>query len=522
MNNSMSILKDALIKPPQSYWMASTEETSYPALEADINVDTAIIGGGMVGITTGFLLKKEGMKVAVIEADRIVQGTTAHTTAKITSQHKLIYDKIKSNYGMELARQYADANETAIRFMSELIQQKNIECDFNNQPAFVYTQSDEYVEKIQKEADTASKLGIDAVYTDDIPLPFKVKAALKFSGQAQFHPRKYLLALAKDIPGDGSHIFEQSRVVDLQEGNPAVVITDKGKKVTAKYVIIASHFPCYDGLGMYFARIYPYRSYAVGFLAKKQFPGGMYISAEHPTRSLRFQPYEGSEMIIAAGEHHKTGHGTNLRSHYENLIQFADSSYGVEEVLYRWSKQDYQTMDGIPYVGHLTSGKPNLFVATGFDKWGMTNSTVSAIMFRDLIVKGENPWTEVYNPSRANITASAATFIKENADVAVQLVSGKLQSLPEGIDIKNGEAKVVQGSGQRLGAYRDEKGVLHVVDTTCTHMGCELQWNDAERSWDCPCHGSRFTYEGEVVEGPAFNPLSHRAEQPNTIDPNIF
>lgn len=522
MNEWSTAIKESMAKPPLPFWIAFTPQTDYPALEQDISVDVAVIGGGIAGITAAMLLKREGLTVAAIEADRIIQGTSGHTTAKITSQHTLIYHKLKTKLGVELARQYAEANESAIHFIAKLIEEKSIACDFSWQPAYVYTQQEAYVQQIQDEVNTASDLGIDAVYLEEIPLPFKVKAAMQYSGQAQFHPRKYLLALAEEIPGGGSHIFEQTRAVDLKEGQSCTVVTENGKKVTAKQVVIATHYPFYDGKGMYFARIYPSRSYAVGVKIKEKFPGGMYITAENPARSLRFQPFEGGEMVIAAGEHHKTGNGENLSSHYENLMQFVSGTYTLEDVMYRWSTQDYSTMDGAPYAGHLTSKTSNIYVATGFDKWGMTNSTASAMIIRDLIVSGKNPWVDVYNPSRVDVSASAAKFVKENADVAVSLISGKLEMPPGNADLEKGEAKLVASNSQRLGAYRDEKGMLHVVDTTCTHMGCELRWNDAERTWDCPCHGSRFTYEGEIVEGPAINPLSHNGGETNKIDPNIF
>jgi len=189
--------------------------------------------------------------------------------------------------------------------------------------------------------------------------------------------------------------------------------------------------------------------------------------------------------------------------------------------MYRWSTQDYTTLDKVPYAGRLTSKTPNIFVATGFGKWGMTNSTVSAMIIRDLITKGENPWAEVYNPSRFVPNPSITSFISINADVAAKYVSGKLKPLPSDIDIQKGEAREVEIEGDRIGIYRDETGRIHTVDTTCTHMGCELKWNDAERTWDCPCHGSRFTYEGKIVEGPAINELNHDSREKNRIDPNI-
>lgn len=490
---------------PHSYWMASTQSTDYPPLREDIDVDVAIVGGGMVGITAGYLLKKEGMKVAIIEADRILQGTTGHTTAKITSQHGLIYNKTVTNLGYEMAKQYADANEHAIRFIEKLIKENNIDCDFVEQSSYIYTLKDEYVKDIEDEAKTASDLGIKAVYIDSTPLPFSVKAAVRFDNQAQFHPRKYLLSLAGKIPGSGSYIFENTRAVDMdvKDGTGTAVIAENGNRVNAKHIIISSHYPFYNMEGFYFARIYPERSYVLGLKINEKYPGGMYISAEDPARSLRSQNFGDGEIVLVSGEHHKTGHGESTMEHYENLSKFAHDIFTVKDIPYRWSTQDCMTLDSIPYVGYFTSSSRNIYVATGFGKWGMTNSTVSAIILRDLITTGKSEWQDVYNPSRTDIGASAKNFIVENADVAKQLISGKLSPAPSEAEIKPGEAKVITVDGQRTGAYRDNQGTLHLTDITCTHLGCELKWNDGEKTWDCPCHGSRFTYEGDIVEGPA-------------------
>ncbi len=496
-------------KVPQPYWLASTPQTEYNSLNDDLEVDIAIVGGGITGITTAYLLKQEGYKIAILEADRIVQGTTGHTTAKITSQHTLIYDRLKTQMGEEKARQYAEANETAIKEISRLIKEKNIDCDFSWQSAYVYTQQDEYVSQLMNEVNVASSLGIEASFLSEIPLPIAIKGAMRFDNQAQFHPRKYLLTLAQDIPGNGSYIFEETKVINVKEGNSCSVITANGNKVIAHRVIIASHYPCYEAMGLYFTRIYPERSYILGVKAKEKFPGGMYITAEQPKRSLRAQVHDNSELILIAGEHHKTGQGEDTSNHYKKLKDFAEEIFEIEDIPYRWSTQDYTAMDEVPYIGHLTSGTPNIYVATGFHKWGMTNGTTAALIFKDLILNGSSPWEDVYNPSRFTPSASAKNFVKENLNVAKHLISGKILPVPSDMEIPQGEGKIIDPDGQRVGAYRDKKGILHMVDTTCTHMGCELQWNSAEKSWDCPCHGSRFTYEGENIEGPALHKLSH-------------
>lgn len=497
-------------KPPQPYWMDSTPKTEYPSLEEDLKVDIAIIGGGITGIACAYLLGRKGVRTAIIEADRIAQGTTGHTTAKITSQHGLFYSKIKNQVSGELAQQYAHANEAAIATIEKIIAEHGIQCDFIPQASYVYTMDDKYIDQISGEANAASSLGIKASYLEEIPLPFQIKAAVRFDGQAQFHPRKFILPLANEIVTGGSRIFEQSRIVNIEENGSYTLITEKGKRITAEKVILASHYPCYNKNGMYFARIYPERSYVVAIKAKEPYPGGMYITAEEPGRSLRSQPSEKGELILIGGEHHKTGQGGDTSRHYEALADFANDIFTVEDIPYRWSTQDCMTLDDLPYTGHFTSKTPNMFIATGYGKWGMTNSIASAMILRDLIIHGKSPWQDVYNPSRQTATASAKNFIVENLNVAGKLIEGKISPIPEEAHIRPGEGKIIEADGQRSGAYRDEQGTLHVVDTTCTHMGCELNWNSAEKSWDCPCHGSRFTYEGDIIEGPAVRPLKPR------------
>lgn len=494
--------------PPQSFWMASIHGAEYPSLDKDLKIDIAIIGGGIAGITSAYWLSKSGLKIAIIEADRILHGTTGHTTAKITLQHGLIYDKTKNGLGEELAKQYAEANESAIRMIQKIITENQIDCDYTPQSAYVYTLQDEYVDKIYKETKTAASFGIKATYLEETPLPFKVKAAVRFDNQAQFHPIKFLSALVKEITKNDALIFEQTRIVDIEENGGYVLTTHKGHKINAQKVIIASHYPFYNKPSFYFARIYQQRSYVVAIKAKEKYPGGMYINAENPTRSLRSQISANGELIFVGGENHKTGQGIDENRHYEALIDFADEDFTIENIPYRWSTQDCMTLDSIPYVGYFTDKTPNMYITTGFQKWGMTNSMASAMLLHSLIIDGKSPWQDVYNPSRETLSASAKNFIVQNLDVATELAKGKLSLLPKDIHIEPGEATIVNFNGERTGAYKDEEGVLHLVNTTCPHMGCELYWNSAERSWDCPCHGSRFSYRGDVIEGPSVHPLS--------------
>jgi len=502
---------------PQSYWLASTDPTDYSSLSEDISVDIAIIGAGMAGILCAYLLHKENLSMAVLDAGKILGGTTSHTTAKITSQHGLIYDKLKKQMGFDLAKQYADANENAIKQIKDIIDQHHIDCDYSPQSAYIYAEDENNAEKIEDEVKTASELGIKASFIDEIPFPISIKAGMKFDNQAQFHPRKFLLRLAEIIGNEGVRIYENSRAVDLEDGEKITITTEQGKKVTANKVIIASHYPFYNKPGMYFSRIYTERTYILAIAAKEKYPGGMYINAENPSRSLRELDTKDGQLILVVGENHKTGQGRDMANHYRNLIDFADRIFTVEDIPYRWSTQDCMTLDGIPYIGYYKQDTPDILIATGFQKWGMTNSMVAANIIRDLIIDGSSQWQDVYNPSRKNIIGAAKTFIVENVDVAKHLISGKISPLPENVEVSPGEGKVFEHDGERIGAYRDEQGKLFLVNTTCTHMGCELNWNSAERSWDCPCHGSRFTFSGNIIDGPAVSPLTAENDV-NTVE----
>ena len=512
----MDIDENCLRKSPESYWIQSIHSSEYPELTEDINVDIAIVGAGMAGILAAYLLRNEGRKIAIFEGDSILQGATGYTTAKITSQHNLIYSNIKKKFGYEMAKEYAEANQTAIKTIEKIIKTNNIDCDFISESAYVYTLKEDYIDKIAEEAEIAAQLGIDSSYLEKMPLNFPVKAAVCFKNQAQFHPRKFLLPLANIITSCGHRIFEHSRIIDIEMGKNYVIKTEKNRKITAEKLIIASHYPCINKTGMYFTRLYTERSYVLAIRGKEKYPGGMYITAEDPGRSLRGQISNQGELILIGGEHHKTGQGISTIEHYKALMKFAEENFTVESVPYRWSAQDCMTMDGLPYAGYFDAKTPNMYIASGFGKWGMTNSMASAMIIKDLIIKGDSPWQEVYSASRNNIVAAAKKFVIENANVAKELIAGKIEVPKNKVEIEPGEGEIIEVNGNKVGTYRDEKGVLHRVNTTCTHMGCELKWNSGEKTWDCPCHGSRFNFDGEIIEGPAVKALNEEKDV-NTI-----
>lgn len=494
---------------PESYWTDSSSFSSFPSLEQNMTADVAVVGGGIAGITCAYLLAKEGHSVVLLEAGKLLHGTTGHTTAKITAQHDLIYDQLVDKEGEEKASLYYHANMEALQFIKETVDQHKVECGFSVQDAYVYTNSDSYIDKLEKELAAYTKLGITGSYSEQIPIPVPSKAAVIMHNQAQFHPLQYLSALLHEFVKAGGQIYENTTAVDVEKGAKAKVITRAGYHITCKHVVSCTHFPFYDGLGFYFARMHADRSYVLGVKVANDYPEGMYLSAEEPKRSIRYvHTDDDSKLILIGGQSHKTGQGICTINHYEELQKFASQHFKVLETAYRWSAQDLVTGDKIPFIGRITASSPNIYVATGFRKWGMTNSTVSALLIRDLIMDKKNQYEELYSPSRSISLTTIKNAIVDNADVAKHLIAGKLEMVyREPDDLAKDEGCVVSVHGKRAGAYKDENGKLHLVDTTCTHMGCEVEWNNGDRSWDCPCHGSRFSITGEVMEGPAEKPL---------------
>jgi glycine/D-amino acid oxidase-like deaminating enzyme/nitrite reductase/ring-hydroxylating ferredoxin subunit len=467
----------------ESYWLATTPESNYPALSGDISVDVAIIGGGIVGITSAFILKQAGVSVAVIEADRIVKGVTGYTTAKITSQHNLIYNRLISQLGRGQAKQYAESNQAAIERIEYIVRSWGISCDFAHKPAYVYAGSEDSVQNIRDEVRAARSLGLPAWFEDSLPLPFETYGAIRFNNQAQFHPRKYLCALAREAEGDGCHIFEKTRALGIEGGEPVVIKTDKGT-VRAGDVIQATHFPILDKPGELFKRLSQSMSYVLGIRTEEVFPDGMFINAEEPSRSLRSQPAEGGELVLLVGEGHPTGHGNSAHEHYRQLEEWARSIYNVRSIDYHWLTEDVMPEDGVPLIGRLTPDSGHSYLATGFGKWGMTTGTAAAMILTDAILGRDNPWTEVYEPSRSRQVSESVV----------------VEDLPR---IEPGQGILVEKGEDRVAVYRDSQDVLYTLNPACRHMGCPVSWNDADKTWDCHCHGSRYNARGEVILSPA-------------------
>ncbi|MTH54329.1 FAD-dependent oxidoreductase [Bacillus mangrovi] len=498
-----------------SFWRPVESDFSFPPLEESIEVETVVVGGGITGITAAYLLQKAGIQTALIEARKVLTGTTGHTTAKITAQHSVIYDSLIQAAGEEKARKYYDANAEAARFIKNTISELNISCQLMAQDAYVYASDASGDKQIRKEWKAYEKLGIPGEFLDETDLPYSVKSAIRMPDQSQFHPVEYLSELLKEFVASGGHVYEQTRAAELEKSEKPVITTAQGYTVTCRNAIIATHYPFADFTGLQFSKLEPQRSYIIAARTAAPFPEGMYISADSPVRSLRSVYENGEQLVLIGGEDHRTGEGNrdaagqDTEEIYKRLAEFGRGQIGVTDVLYRWSAQDLLTLDGIPYAGPITENHPNIHLAAGYGLWGMTNGTMSAMITSDAVLGRQNPYAELYSPQRSMNRVAAGQFLKQNMETAKEMIAGKLRKSKEDLeDLALDEGAKIKVNGEKAGVYKDAAGNVSLVKPVCTHMGCDLEWNNGERSWDCACHGSRFNADGQVLEGPAVKPLA--------------
>ncbi len=491
-----------------SVWVGTTPATSYSRISGRVDVDVAVVGGGITGLTTALLLKEAGATVAVLEAGRVASGTTGYTTAKVTSLHGLIYAELMAKHGEATTRQYAGANSAAVDLVADLVERRGIECDFERQDAFTYTTDPERRADIAAEVEAATTVGLPATYVEQTSLPYAVEGAVRFENQAQFHPRRYCLGLAQAIPGEGSHLFEMSRALDVDETGSTPVVSVDGGEVVAADVVVATLLPFVD-LGGFFAKAHALRSYAMAVRIDGEVPSGMYLGADSPTRSVRPVRLDGEVGLILGGESHKVGQGGDTEQYYASLESWARSTFPVRSIDYRWSAHDYKPIDSLPYVGRSPRSQ-RLHVATGFQKWGMSNGTAAAMMLADGILGRDNPWSAAFDATRVDVAGSAKEFVGENLNVGKRFVKDHLARLtaPAAEHLAPGQGGLVDVDGEKVAAYRHPDGSLQAVSAICTHLGCTVQWNTAETTWDCPCHGSRFSCDGSVLNGPAVADLA--------------
>jgi glycine/D-amino acid oxidase-like deaminating enzyme/nitrite reductase/ring-hydroxylating ferredoxin subunit len=493
-----------------SFWIESTAETGYPQLEGDIEVDIAVVGAGITGITTAYLLKQAGKRVALLEMKRVARGATGYTTGKVTAGHNLIYAFLERRFGEDGARKYAQANQAAIEKTHSLVDELGIDCDLETKANYAYAEKPESVPQIEAEVAAANRAGLSATFVRETPLPFQVTGAIRIDDQAEFHPRRYLLPLVEQVAGDGSFVFEKTRVRDVRHGTPCTVEVDSGS-VRAGAVVLATHLP-FEDQGLLFTKAHPHRSYAIaGRVDAASAPDGMFISVDQPTRSLRTTPHEGGLLLIVGGEGHKTGQAEDTRVPYRRLKEWASERFHLDDFPYQWATHDYTSVDRVPFIGRLVPWRSDVWVATGYGKWGMTNGTAAAQLIADRLLGREKDWADLFAPHRTRSFASRS-FAAENANVAKRFFADRI-GLPGGERLEaldRGEGSLVRIQGNTLAVSRSEDGLLTAVSPRCTHLGCLVSWNRAEQTWDCPCHGSRYLADGTLIQGPAVTDLPRR------------
>ena len=500
----------------KSYWIKSVDEkeaNKFEGLQENIKTDICIIGGGLTGLNLMYNLRKYNINTVLIEKDRICRSTSGNSTAKITSQHGLIYKYLADSKGIDYAKNYYKANEEAIENIANIINKENIQCEFEYQPSYVFTRTIKDNQKLKDEANAINSFGGKAEYLEakDIEINNLIKtvAGVRFDRQAQFNPYKYANALAKICSGPRMKIYERTKAVDvIDDDNYYIIKTENGAEIKTKYLILTTKYPIVNIPGFYFLKMYQSTSYAVGMKTKERIFNGIYINSEKPTISLRMAKDKEGYVLIVVGSDHKTGEEIDLINAYTRLEKIAREIYPNGDIKYHWNTEDCITLDKIPYIGEFSKVWENCFVATGYNKWGITSSKIAADIITDKILGFKNEYEEIFTSTRVEPIKNikeVGNMVKESID---SLVIKKLEVPKEEINqIQKGEGKIVEIDGKKVGIYKNEKDEIYKVDPVCKHLGCELTWNNLDKTWDCPCHGSRYDYKGRLLYGPSVKNL---------------
>lgn len=495
----------------QSYWEDSSSVSRYPALDRDLTVDVVVIGAGITGLTAAYLLKRSGRRVAVIDRRRCGGVDSSRTTAHVTGVTDVDLQTLVKTFGRDHAIAVWDAGLAAVDQIDRIVAREAIDCDWTRVSGYWHApagERDPDTRLLHQEAALAGELGFDARYVDAVP--FFDTPGVEYGGQAKFHPRKYLSALAKLIDGGGSHIFEHTESEEVSE--EPLGVKAGGHTLSCDSVVIATHTPLMGKTNMASAiglqtKLYLYTSYVLGGrIPKGAIPEALFWDTTDPYHYLRIDPHRDYDYAIFGGQDHKTGQSETTEECYRTLEETAREVLPKFEITHRWSGQVIETNDGLPFIGETSTKQ---FAATGYAGNGMTFGTVAAMMAHDWAIGRRNPWRDLFDPGRTKIRGGTWDYIKENADYPYYMIRDRFVG-PDAKSLRavqRGEGKIVEIGGKKVAAYRSEKGTTTLLSPVCTHMGCNVRWNDAESTWDCPCHGSRFTPTGQVLAGPAETPL---------------
>ena len=492
-----------MTSPTTSFWRAATTAYAFPILDHELETDVVIIGGGITGITAADLLSRAGKRVAVLEALCIGLGTTGHSTGNLhVTLDEGLY-RVADKWDQKTANLVVEHRKTTIDAMEQRAQELAIQCGFTRCPHYIYPSGSTSMDKIKEEQQALSKAGLVAGITDQVPLPYPVSQGLRIENQAQFHPLLYVRGLAEKIQSESCRIFENSKVIKIDDKN--MTVTTTSGKVRASQIFVATHTP--KGFDPVQAELGPYREYAIAApLQADQLPSGIFWGIQESPLSVRTCEIHAKKYLLVIGEEHKTGQHKEDTDYFAKLESFARSHFNIGAVEYRWSAQNYRPDDLLPFIGQAFGSKH--YIATGFATNGLVYGALAAAMVTDQILGKEHPLTDLFKPTRFTPVKSAKDFLTENLNVVKQYARNFLTraDLKQMKDVTPGEGALVDLDGA-VAAYQDQNGQFTILSPICTHLGCKVRWNSLEKSWDCPCHGSRFECQGEVIEGPAITPL---------------
>lgn len=488
-------------------WQENAYVPQYSQLQHDIEVEIAIVGGGITGLTTAYLLSKLGLKIAVLESHKIASGVTGHTTGHLTTIPDNYYYHIISDFGIESAKTVFRATSEAKRFIEKLVQQENIDCDLKKVPAYYYAEDEMQLDRLDKELVAMQKIGVPAGEAD-FPLGFDVLKSVKVDNQAQFNAVKYLSGLARVIPNPANKIFEESHVEDIKKRNNHYLLKTKKASIIAKKVILATHSP--SGFNLVQTEIAPYMSYVMAVELEHPIPEALFYDLKDPYTYIRTYKLNNKQLAIIGGFDHKTGQAKDETDHFRMLEQHIRERFAVKEIKYKWAAEVFTPADSLPYIGKSPHAD-NIYIATGYSGDGLIFGTIAGMMLADLSTNSPNAWQDLFKPSRIKPIAAGKEFIKENVNVAKRFVKDHFSSDVDDVEeIGINEGAIVNINGDKFAVYRDEEGQAHYLSPICTHLKCVVQWNNDHKSWDCPCHGSRFKATGEVMSGPAMKGLERK------------
>lgn len=487
----------------EAFWNSTASPADYAPLAGRVDAEVAVIGGGIVGLTAAERLVREGRQVVVIEAQRVGAQVTGRSTAKLTALHGLIYAYLTQKHGEDAARRYATVNQEALGYVRERSEALSIDCRLEPAVACSFSSRGHSLAAIREEVSAAKRAGLAVEFVDDVGLPFSTAGGIRLDGQWQFHPKRYVDGLAGAVVNAGGAIYEGTRALRVEEGRPHRVLTDCGT-VQAERVIIATNLPFLDR-GLFFSRAFPYAHVVLAArIAEASVPPGMFLDMDEPTFSVRAYRDEQGPVLIATGPGFRPGHG-DVAARYRELEDWVRERFEVHEVLQRWSNEDYYAMDRLPFVGPTSNGSSDILVATGFSGWGLSNGTVAGNLLADRILDRPNMAESLFDARRWNFRAGGSKFLHMNLHVGREFIMDRIaaRNAPSVDTLGIGEGGLVKHAGKTVAAYRDDDNQLHLFSATCPHLGCLLAWNAADRTWDCPCHGSRFHCTGEMRHGPA-------------------